>query len=426
LAIDGDRVDGDALSGYSAGVRRAVSNQRHICVVTETYPPEVNGVALTLAHLVRGLLAQGHSVSVARPHQQRFDVRGYSQASELTLVRGLPVPGYRGLQFGLPACRLLCRSWKRSRPDAVYVATEGPLGWSALRVARRLGIPVLTGFHTNFHSYSKHYRLGWLQDLIFRYLRGFHNRSTGTIVATPDLRERLEAFGFKNVSILGRGVDNELFAPERRSAELRRHWGVSDNDLAVLYVGRIAPEKNVKLAVDAYRAMKQRSGAVKFVVVGNGPACGALQRENADLIFCGQRTGEQLATHYASADVFLFPSETETFGNVTLEAMASGLVVIAYDYAAARMHIRHDETGVLLPYGDSTAFVGSAARLASDRLSLAKMRRQAREYVSSIEWRYVVERFEMLLTGACYPNEESPHSLDNMPRFDQIATGGRI
>jgi glycosyltransferase involved in cell wall biosynthesis len=419
-------VDADGLSGYSAGSRRGASNHRHICVVTETYLPEVNGVALTLAQLVKGLLAHGHSVSVVRPHQQRSDLDGYSQDSKVTLVRGLPVPGYSGLQFGLPACRLLCRSWKRHRPDAVYVATEGPLGWSAVRIARRLGIPALSGFHTNFHSYLRHYRVGWLQHLIFRYLRRFHNRSTGTLVPSADLRERLQALGFKNVSVLGRGVDSVLFTPERRSAELRHHWGVSDNDVVVLYVGRIAPEKNLKLAVDAYRAMKLRGGSVKFVVVGEGPACGALQRENEDLIFCGLRTGEQLAEHYASADVFLFPSETETFGNVTLEAMASGLVVIAYDYAAAKMHIRHDQTGVLVPYGDSKAFIDSAAGLARDPLSLSKIRRQAREYVTSIEWRYVVERFEVLLTSARNQNDESPHFFDNMPRLGQIAAGGRV
>jgi glycosyltransferase involved in cell wall biosynthesis len=133
-----------------------------------------------------------------------------------------------------------------------------------------------------------------------------------------------------------------------------------------------------------------------------------------------------LAKHYASADVFLFPSETETFGNVTLEAMASGLVVIAYDYAAAKMHIRHGETGVLVPYGDSTAFVDSAAKLVRDPSSLDKIRRQAREYVTSIEWRYVVEQFEMLLTSARDTKDEGSHFFDNMPRFGQIAAGRRI
>jgi glycosyltransferase involved in cell wall biosynthesis len=272
--------------------------------------------------------------------------------------------------------------------------------------------------------------VGWLQPLIFGYLRRFHNRSTGTLVPSPELRERLQCLGFNNVHVLGRGVDNELFAPQRRSAELRRQWGVSSNDLAVLYVGRIAPEKNVKLAVNAYRAMKQSSGSLKFVVVGDGPAGGALQRENADLIFCGLRTGEQLAEHYASADVFLFPSETETFGNVTLEAMASGLAVIAYDYAAAKMHIRHGETGVLVPYGDSTAFVESAAKLVRNQSSLGWIRTRAREYITSLEWRSVVERFEMLLTSAPARQAHGPRlfdNIDNMSRFGgEITAGGRI
>jgi glycosyltransferase involved in cell wall biosynthesis len=184
---------------------------------------------------------------------------------------------------------------------------RGPLGWSAVRIAQCLGIPVLTGFHTNYHSYSRHYRVGWLQRLVFRYLCGFHNRSTGTLVPSVDLRDRLQARGFKNVRVLGRGVDSQLFAPEHRSRELRRDWGVSDTDLAIVYVGRIAPEKNLGLAVDAYHAMKRFSASLKFVIIGDGPLRASLQKEHADLIFLGTHTGERLARHYASADVFLFP-----------------------------------------------------------------------------------------------------------------------
>ena len=382
----------------------AASNQRHICLVTETYPPEINGVSLTLAHLVKGLLALGHAVSVVRP-RQRIDSTDRNHDCDTTLVRGLPLPGYPGLQFGLPAGALLRRSWTNRRPDVVYVATEGPLGFAAVSTARRLAIPAFSGFHTNYHVYSRHYRLGWLQQLAFRYLRVFHNQTAGTFVANTDLRDRLEGCGFKNVSILGRGVDNRLFAPERRCSELRRHWGLADGDLAVLYVGRLAPEKNIGLAIDAYRAMKRCSARVKFVIVGDGPLNAALQNENRDLIFCGLKTGAELARHYASADVFLFPSETETFGNVTLEAMASGLVVVAYNYAAAKIHNSHGQTGVLVPYGDSQAFVSSAAGLVRERQYLQRIRRQAREYASSIEWPRVVERFEALLTAACCESE---------------------
>jgi glycosyltransferase involved in cell wall biosynthesis len=292
----------------------------------------------------------------------------------------------------------------------VYVATEGPLGWSAARTARRLGIPVFSGFHTNFHNYSRYYRAGWLQQVILRYLCGFHNRTRGTVVPSVDLRDRLQALGFKNVSILGRGVDSQLFTPERRCAELRYHWGVAENDLAALYVGRIAAEKNLGLAIKTYRAMKRFSDAVRFVVVGDGPLRATLQQAHPDVLFSGVHTGTQLAKHYASADVFLFPSETETFGNVTLEAMASGLVVVAYDYAAAKMHITHGETGVLVPYGDAKAFVDFAAKLVREPHSLAQMRRHAREYAASVDWQRVVEQFETLLTGAL----SQSHAISNV------------
>lgn len=377
---------------------------QRICLVTETYPPEINGVAHTMAHLVKGLAGLGHSVSLVRPCQRELDSAESTGDSTVMLVRGLPLPGYKGLQFGLPAGGLLRESWTRLRPDVVYVATEGPLGWSAVRAARCLRIPVLTGFHTNYHTYSRHYRVGWLHQLVFRYLCGFHNGSTGTLVASVDLRDRLQAQGFRNVSVLGRGVDSDLFAPQRRCPELRRNWGVSDHDLVVMYVGRLAPEKNLGLAVDAYRAMKRMSPSLKFVIVGDGPLRADLQKEHPDLIFMGKHTGERLARYYASADVFLFPSETETFGNVTLEAMASGLVVTAYNYAAAKIHITHGETGVLVRYGDSKAFVESAVRLVQEPQSLQKIKRQAREYVSSLCWTNVVKNFESLLLASRNPN----------------------
>jgi glycosyltransferase involved in cell wall biosynthesis len=282
----------------------------------------------------------------------------------------------------------------------VYVATEGLLGWSAVRTAERLGIPVFSGFHTNFHSYSRHYRAGWLEPMIFRYLRRFHNRTSGTLVPSLDLYHRLRAIGLKNVSVLGRGVDNQLFTPARRCAALRRTWGVSEDALVVLYVGRLAPEKNLGLAIEAFRAMQRLSHVSRLVIVGDGPLHTALQKDHPDLVFCGTHRGEQLARHYASADVFLFPSETETFGNVTLEAMASGLVVVAYDYAAAGMHIRHGETGILVPYGEATAFVDAAVKLASAPQSLDRIRQHARAYVTALDWSGIVQRFATLLTEA--------------------------
>lgn len=375
------------------------ASQRHVCIVTETYPPEINGVALTLEHLVKGLRLQGHVLSLVRPRQSS-DGSVLAYGPRVTLVPALPLPGYRGLNIGLAAGHVLRRCWIQHRPDVVYVATEGPLGWSAVRTAQRLGIPVVSGFHTNFHSYSKHYHLGWLHSLIFRYLCKFHNRTLGTLVASVELRDRLQAMGLKNVSVLGRGIDSQLFRPEHRSPALRRMWQASDNDLVVLYVGRVAREKNLGLAIEAYRAMQRVNSAVKFIIVGDGPQRAALQKKHADLIFCGVHKDKELAKRYASADVFLFPSETETFGNVTLEAMASGLAVVAYDYAAARMHITNGETGVRVPYGQSSAFVDAAAKLAGAPQSLAKIRRQARQHATTLDWRCVVDRFAGILMSS--------------------------
>src|SRR5262245_18568923 len=386
-------------------MRTASRLRRHVCVVTETYPPEINGVALTLARLVDGLRARDHDISIVRP-RQHADRPGTADDPDLTLVRGLPLPGYAGLRFGLPAGTLLRDRWASRPPDVVYVATEGPLGWSAVRTARRMGLPVLSGFHTNFHGYAKHYHARWLEGLVVRYLRGFHNRAGGTLVPTVDLLDELVARGFENLSVLGRGVDGQLFHPSRRCHALRSAWGVSKADPAALHVGRVAAEKNIGLAIEAYRVMRETCPSVRGVVVGEGPLRTALQRAHPDLIFCGALTGEELAAHYASADVFLFPSETETFGNVTLEALASGLVVVAYDYAGARLHVPHGRAGLLAPCGDRRAFVESAATLVRAPERLAWMGRQARRSVVHLAWDQVVERFEAFLADVAQPSTE--------------------
>src|SRR5262249_22267381 len=213
---------------------------------------------------------------------------------------GLPLPGYRALRFGLPTGARLRATWQASRPDAVYVATEGPLGLSALRTANALGLAVVSGFHTNFDRYVEHYGARWLRRPAMAYLRRFHNQTTTTVVATDELRASLHALQFRNVEVLGRGVDCALFTPARRSTALRAAWGAADDDVVVAYVGRVAAEKNVDLAIDAYRSMQAVHGRLRFVVVGEGPAQERLRRAHPDLVFCGFRTGEELGAHYAS------------------------------------------------------------------------------------------------------------------------------
>ncbi|HKJ77805.1 MAG TPA: glycosyltransferase family 1 protein [Gammaproteobacteria bacterium] len=365
-----------------------------IVVVTETYPPEVNGVALTVGRMVAGLRERGHEVSVVRP---RRDDGAADPATQW--VPGLPVPFYPEVRLGLPAPRALQRLLQPRPPDAMYVATEGLLGRSAVAFARRHRIPVLTGFHTNFHAYSRHYGVGFLSRAIYGYLRRLHNRADGTLVPTAELREVLEADGFHNVHVWGRGVDAELFQPARRSESLRRDWGVGPEGRAVLYVGRLAAEKDLPLAIRAFRAMQEADPALRFVLVGDGPLHRRLQREHPDLLFCGARRGTGLAEHYASADLFLFASRTETYGNVVPEAMASGLAVVAFDYAAPRDLITSDRDGLLVPFGDEEAFIDAAVALAAVPERGARLGGAARERALQRDWPGLMSRLEVLLRG---------------------------
>lgn len=365
-----------------------------IAVVTETFPPEVNGVAATAARFAAGLASRGHVLEVIRPRQAIEPVRPFHPDIREVAVRGVPIPRYPGLRLGLPAARFLARRWRIAPPDVVHVVTEGPLGWSALRAARTLGLPVVSDFRTNFHAYGRHYGLGWLTDAIASYLRRFHNATRLTLVPTEALRQDLAARGFHNLRVVARGVDAELFHPGRRNTALRAAWGADADTCVFIHVGRLAPEKNLGVLVAAREAIAASGRPTRLVIVGDGPADAQLRRQLPDAIFAGRRAGADLAAHYASADVFLFPSLTETFGNVTLEAMASGLAVVAYDYAAARELVADDFDGRLVPYDDALLFSAAAAALALDAGRVARLRRMARETALRHDWERVVSHLE--------------------------------
>lgn len=386
-------------NSVSVQVLRRTTSSLRLAVVTETYPPEVNGVAMTIGRTVAALRERGHFVQLVRPRQRAGEAPLHQPDLAEVLVRGLPIPSYEGLRLGLPAKRMLLRQWTSARPDVVHVVTEGPLGRSALHAARRLGLPLTTGFHTNFHSYSRHYGVGFMKNLIAAYLRRFHNRADATMVPTEELRAALVRAGYENVRVVARGVDTHLFSPTRRNAALRAAWGARSDAPVALCVGRLAPEKNLALVARCAQALEAARPGTRMVWVGDGPERGALQKRHPGHIFAGVRTGEDLAAHYASGDLFLFPSMTETFGNVTLEAMASGLAVVAYDYAAAREHIAHGINGMLARFGAADDFVTQACAAAEPR-RLEQLRAAARTAAERIDWSRVFDDFESVLREA--------------------------
>ena len=373
----------------------------HIALITDTFAPEINGVANTLGHLYDGLRARNHRIELIRPRQT--DDGNQRSNDGLMLCRGWPLPGYPGLQWGLTSTHRLTKRWRQQPPDVVYIATEGPLGLCALRVARRLGITAITGFHTNFQQYLRQHGLTLFTRALTHYLRWFHNRSALTLVPSTSQRVELERRHFERLDLLPRGVDSQLFNPAKRQNALRQSWGLRENDIALLYVGRLAPEKNLDALKRCFDELQARYPARRFklIVVGDGAKRAVLEAALPEAIFCGQQSGHALACHFASADVFLFPSLGETFGNVVLEAQASGLGVVAYDDAAAGLHIRHGYNGVLAMPGDEYAWIEAACWLLENPETLRTLRLNARRHASRQSWPGIIEQFENQLQRAC-------------------------
>lgn len=352
---------------------------------------------MTLGHLVQGLADRGHRLTIIRPRQRhespRFSVTQRVICRQVRLP-GIPMPGYPQLRLGLPSGRQLRQLWTLIRPDLVHVATEGPLGHSAIRTARQLGIPVTSSFHTNFDQYTRDYHVGWLKPVVVAWLRHVHNRTRRTFVPTRKLLTRLASEGYTNLRLLSRGVDTDLFTPTRRDESLRASWGAAPCDPVVLHVGRMAAEKNYPLLFRAFDAFKAVEPRARLVLVGDGPMLSAYQRQRPDAVFTGFYTGVNLARHYAAGDIYLQASVTETYGNVAAEALASGLAFAGYDYAAAHELVSHGETGLLAPWGDESAFIAAAVRLASDAALVTRLRANAARSVLSRSWASVVTQFE--------------------------------
>src|SRR3954471_3249501 len=316
-----------------------------VSLVTETYFPQVNGVSRTLGELVRHLTERGDQVQLVHP-----DYGESVDREHVHLVRSVNLPFYKELYLPLPPFGPVCRAIDAFRPDLVHIATEATMGLSVLRHVLRRKIPTVSSFHTNFDQYSRHYRVGWANGTIWRYLRWFHNRTKETYVPSRTTIKGLEALGFERLVLWPRGVHSTFFRPDRPGRqEVRQALGWGPDDLVISYVSRIAPEKNVAYLADALALVAARRPEVRILFVGDGPTRGELERKIGGIArFAGYRVGEDLADHYAAGDIFAFASLTETFGNVVLEAMASGMPVVAVRAGGVGDTVRDGNTGLLV------------------------------------------------------------------------------
>lgn len=363
-----------------------------IALFTGAYNHIADGVSLTLNRLVNFLGQKGAEVRVYAPTVPH---PALEHAGTLVPVRSITAPGrpdYR-ISLGLSAgARVDLTGFK---PNLFHIATPDVLGLSALRTARRTGTPIVASYHTHFASYLDYYRLGALEGATWSYLKWFYNQCRHVYVPTPSMLQVLVGQGItSDLRLWPRGVEADLFNPRRRSLEWRRTQGFADEDVVVAFVSRLVTEKGLNVLTDVAKGLRARGIAHKVLIVGDGPERESLGASLPNAVFAGHLVREALATAYASSDVFLFPSETETFGNVTLEAMASGLPAVVADATGSNALVEDSVTGFLAPPRDSVAFLDRVAGLIENPELRSRMGRAARTAAERYEWSRVLGQIE--------------------------------
>lgn len=384
-----------------------------IAIVSETWLPQINGVSRTLNELALFLGGCGDDLLLMIP---RYRPPVASSAScQISSFAGTRLPFYPEIRLPLGRPASIRKQLKTFAPDLVHIATEGPLGWAALRAARSLSLPVATSYHTHFAPYLSAYRLGMLTKTAWAYLRWFHNRTDLTLCPTPSARQQLLTKGFRNVDVWSRGVDSRRFDPAHRDPQLREELGIASEETALLYVGRLAAEKNLAMLIAAYRLLK---GSKRLLLVGDGPLRPELERQAIPgVLFAGYRYRAELARFYASADIFAFPSLTETFGNVVLEAMASGLATVGFAVQGPGDQIVDGETGLLATTIDAATLAARLQELIDERTLRLRLGNAARACAEGRSWDEINRQVRMHYLRLCATRvgepERTTENLEN-------------
>lgn len=382
-----------------------------IAIFTDTFTPQINGVTNTLTKLCGYLDDHKISYMLFAPdygmHLEAESSAAVSCFAESGVIR------FKGFHpFFYPECCLAFPAFSeiKSRllafsPDIIHVVTEFGIGYTGLKAAKELGIPLVTSYHTNLDKYLEFYRLPHLVKPLVAYMKWFHGFAGLTLCPSADTKRRLLEQGFERLDIWPRGIDTARFSPAGRSGSLRESLGGKDR-LIFLYTGRISAEKGLDTLMESIRRVNVGySKRVLFVFTGDGPYLNALQARNIpNTVFTGFLKGKELARMYASSDIFMFPSGTETFGNVVLEAMASGLPVICADEGGVTDFTFHLKNAFVFRCGDADSLAGGITRMIDDRALRTRLRSASLATARSRDWdgifNKLIKQYESVLTGA--------------------------
>lgn len=373
-----------------------------VVLTTGNYNYIKDGVSLTLNRLVRWLERNGVEVLVIAPVAEE---PAMEHQGRLLPVPSFAIPTRKEYRIGRRLTPLLKDEIVRFKPDLFHIAVPDITGHSALRLAETMRVPVVSSFHTRFDGYLQYYHLSILEPWFHKKLRAFYARCEHLYVPSASMMDELAGQGIAdNMRLWTRGVDHDRFSPDRRSQEWRRAHGIADDDLVIAYAGRLVAEKNMAVMARVFAGLKARGVAHRTILLGDGPEAGWMRKALPETVFAGFLHGDELAAGYASSDIFFFPSITETFGNVTLEAMASGLPAVTADATGSRSLVRDGETGFLVPVDREEQMIERLVQLLTDGEMRRKFGVRAREIaVSEHEWDGIFARlrsdYEDAITG---------------------------
>lgn len=359
-----------------------------IAIFTDTFLPEINGVTNTLGKLASYMEEKGIEYRIFAPVNDNI-------AQNHRIIRFLSINFflYPERRFSFPNIFLVERELKEFKPDLIHIVTEFNIGLVGLRYAEKNNIPHVSSYHTNISQYLKYFKLKILENVSWSYLLWFHNKSKRMYCPSNVTKKLLDEKGFERVEIWGRGIETEQFSPSLRDEEYRKAMKINDK-VVFLYVGRVSPEKDVDIFMNVKnRLNKEFRDEIHFIMVGDGPLLEEIkEKDNDNITYTGSQRGEGLSKLYASSDIFFFPSSTETYGNVILEAMASGLAVIASNSGGITENLINGYNGLSCTGGIEEEFYNAAVRLLKDVNERKKLAENARDYTSRRPWSYVFDK----------------------------------
>lgn len=363
-----------------------------IAYFTDTYQPQINGVTKTLGKLKSYLEQKGHSHKFLAPAYPQDDISSPS----LMRFKSVVFPLYPECRLSIPLFPLMAKKLDSYRPQLIHLVTPLGIGLAGLRYATERNIPVVSSFHTYFDSYLKYYHLQNFEPLLWNFFKTFHNQTSITFCPSEDTKEILKSKGIRNLKLWSRGIDNQKFSPRFRCQEFMNGFtgNPSSHSLKILYAGRIAAEKDLDILMESIRTINiYHENNVEFFFVGDGPYLKTLSSNApANVFFTGYLQGQSLSKAFASCDIFAFPSGTETLGNVVLEAMASGLPVVAVNSGGVKDNVIDGFNGLLAPHRDTCSFAQCLFRLIEDSVLRSMLKRNALDFVKHKSWNRIFDQ----------------------------------